>query len=119
KTFFARQILLDNPLTSDSFINDTLEHLRQTARAAVVRRDEQQIEQTFRTFAALVGVYATIDYGSPHASKTHAHLATGYLSGEVEGIVVQNMPDVLMEGARLMGQCAKILLNAEGPNGIT
>jgi hypothetical protein len=119
KTFFARQILLDNPLTSDSFINDTLEHLRQTARAAVARRDEQQIEQTLRTFAALVGVYATIDYASPHASKTHAHLAAGYLSGEVEGIVAQNMPDVLMEGARQMGQCAEMLLNAEGPNGIT
>jgi hypothetical protein len=36
----------------------------------------------------------------------------------VNGIVAQNMPDVLMEGARLMGQCAGMLLHAEGPNGI-
>jgi len=32
KTFFANQFMIDNPLTSDEFINDTLEHLRQTAR---------------------------------------------------------------------------------------
>jgi hypothetical protein len=45
KTFFTNQILIENPLTSDGFINDTLEHLRQMARLAVARRDEQQIEQ--------------------------------------------------------------------------
>jgi len=118
KTFFANQILLDNPLTSDGFINDTLEHLRQTARVAVARRDEQQIEQTLRAFAGLVRIYSAIDYASPHASKTHAHLAAGYLSAEVNATVAQNMPDVLMEGARLMGECAGILLHTEGPNGI-
>src|SRR5690606_34203571 len=48
KTFFSNQLLLDNPLTSDGFINDTLEHLRQTARIAVTRGDEQQIEQTLQ-----------------------------------------------------------------------
>jgi hypothetical protein len=110
KTFFTNQILLDNPLTSDGFINDTLEHLRQTARVAMARRDEQQIEQTLRAFAELVRVYAAIDYSSPLASKTHAHLAAGYLSAEVNAIVAQNMPDVLMEGARLIGQCAGMLL---------
>lgn len=118
KTFFANQILIDSPLTSDRFINDTLEHLRQTARVAVARRDEQQTEQTLRAFAELASVYAAIDYAIPLASKTHAHLAAGYLSAEVEAIVAQNMSDVLMEGARLMGQCAGMLLHAEGPNGI-
>jgi hypothetical protein len=118
KTFFANQILFDNPLTSDAFINDTLEHLRQTARIGISRGDEQQIEQTLSAFANLVRVYAAIDYGSPNASKTHAHLAAAYLSGAVERIVPHNMPDVLMEGTRLMGQCADVLLAAEGPNGI-
>jgi hypothetical protein len=119
KTFFAYQFMLDNPLTSDGFINDTLEHLRQTARIGVTRGDEQQIEQTLRAMAKLVRVYLAIDYASPHASKTHAHLAAGYLTGEVERIVPHNMPDVLMEGVRLMGQCADILLAAEGPQGIS
>ncbi len=119
KTFFADQLLRENPLTSDGFINDTLEHLRQTARIGVTRGDEQQIEQTLRAIAELVRVYLAIDYASPHASKTHAHLAAGYLTGEVERIVPHNMPDVLMEGVRLMGQCADMLLAAEGPQGIT
>ena len=122
KTFFAYQLLLDNldnPLTSDGFINDALEHLRQTARIGVVRGDEQQIEQALRAMAALVRVYLAIDYVSPHASKTHANLAAGYLTGEIERIVPHNMPDVLMEGVRLMGQCADMLLAAEGPQGIT
>ncbi len=118
KTFFTYQFMFDNPLTSDSFVNDTLEHLRQTARVAVSRGDEQQIEQAFRAFAALVRVYAAIDYASLGASKTHAHLAAGYLTGEVERIVAHNMPDVLMEGVRLVGQCADILLATEGPEGI-
>jgi hypothetical protein len=118
KSFFAYQLMFDNPLTSDSFIIDTLEHLRQTARAGVSRGDEQQIEETFRTLARLVGVYAVIDYASLGASKTHAHLAAGYLTGEVERIVPHNMPDVLMEGVRLMGHCAGLLLAAEGPKGV-
>ena len=118
RTFFSYQFVLENPLTSDGFITDTLEHLRQTARIGISRGDEQQIEQTFRTLAALVRVYAAIDYGRPEASKTHAHLAAGYLTGEVERIAPHNMPDVLMEGARLMGQCADLLLAAEGPDGI-
>lgn len=118
KTFFTYQIILDNPLTSDSFINDTLEHLRQTARIGISRGDEQQIEQTLNAFVALVNIYAAIDYRSLDASKTHAHLAAGYLTAEVERIVPYSMPDVLMEGTRLMGQCAHVLLAAEGPSAI-
>ncbi len=118
KTFFANQPMLDNPLTTDGFINDTLEHLRQTARIGVTRGDEQQIEQTLRVMARLVRLYTSIDYANPYASKTHAHLAAGYLTGEVERIVPHNMPDVLMEGVRLMGQCADMLLATEGPQSI-
>jgi hypothetical protein len=118
RTFFAPEIILDNPLASDGFINDTLEHLRQNARIGVAHGDEQQIEQALRAMAQLVEVYLTIDYARRHATKTHAHLAAGYLSDEVKRTVPHNMPDVLMEGVRLMGQCAAMLLEAEGPNGI-
>jgi hypothetical protein len=118
KTFFADQLLLDNPLTLDGFISDTLEHLRQTARIGITRGDEQQIEQTLRVMASLVRVYIAIDYANPQASKTHAHLAARYLTDEVDRIVPHNMPDVLMEGVRLMGQCADMLLATEGPQSI-
>lgn len=118
RTFFTYQFMLENPLTSDNVINDTLEHLRQTARISISRGDEQQIEQTLRGLAALVRVYATIDYNTIGASKTHAHLAATYLTTEVERIIPHNMPDVLMEGARLMGRCADHLLAVEGPDSI-
>jgi hypothetical protein len=32
KTFFANNILLDNPFVTDGFINESLEHLRQNVR---------------------------------------------------------------------------------------
>jgi hypothetical protein len=119
KTFFGSNLMFDNPLTTDGLVNDTLEHLRQTARIGIARGDEVQIEQTLRALAALVRVYLAIDYASLRASKTHAHLAAGYLSAEVERVVSHNMPDVLMEGVRLMGQCADMVLAAEGPQGIS
>jgi hypothetical protein len=118
RTFFTDWPLFEEPVSMDSFINDTLEHMRQTARIAIARGDEQQIKQTLQVLAALVRVYAGIDYGTPRASKTHAHLAVYHLTSEIERIVPQNMPDVLMVGARLMGQCADFLLAAEGPEAV-
>jgi hypothetical protein len=118
RTFFSYHSMIENPLTTDSFINDTLEHLRQTSRIAISRGDEQQIQQTLRAFAALVRVYIAIDYADPQASKTHAHLAAAYLTGDVERVVSSDLPDVLTEGVRSIGQCADMLLRTEGPNGI-
>ena len=116
KTFFARHLMLDNPLVSDGFINDTLEHFRRISRIGIARADEQQIEQSLRAMVALARVYLSIDYSDKYASNTHAHLAVAYLSGCVEEIVPHKMADVLMEGMRLMGQCADLLLAVEGPD---
>lgn len=107
KTFFTNHLIMDNPLSTDGFINDTLEHLRQNVQIGISRGDEQQIEQTFQAMAALSRVYLNIDYASDHASKFHAHLASGYLSDAVQSIIAHNMPDVLMEGVRLMGSLAQ------------
>ena len=70
KTFFANVLMSDNPLTSDGFITDTLEHLRQNVQIGISRGDEQQIEQTFRAIAALCRIFLNIDYATEHASKT-------------------------------------------------
>ena len=115
KTFFTDHYIFTNPLSSDGFINDTLEHLRQNIQIGISRGDEQQIEQTFRAMAQLCQVYLGIDYSNEHASKTHAHLAAAYLTGAVESVVPHNMPDVLMEGVRLMGQAALLILNNKEP----
>jgi hypothetical protein len=118
KTFYTSNILIENPLTTDGFINNTQEHLRQHAHAAVARRDEKQIEQTLQAMAGLVQVYLGIDYSSPMASKTHAHLAAGYLSAAVEGAVPHNMADVVLEGLRLMGKSAQFFLAYGKPDDV-
>ena len=118
KTFFGDYPFVDNPLTTDGLINSTLEHLRQNIRVGISRGDEQQIDQTLRTMAALVQVYLRIDYSDPHASKTHVHLAAGYLSEAVKTVAPHNMGDVLMEGVRLMGQSAHFILTRSVPQDI-
>lgn len=110
KTFFADNYLFDNPLTSDGFINNTLEHLRQNVQIGVSRADEQQIEQSFRALAQLCHVYMDIDYATENAIKSHAHLAAEYLSGAIETVIPHNMPDVLMEGGRLLGEVAQLIV---------
>lgn len=118
KTFFAQVLMVDNPLVNDGFINNTLELLRQNLRTGVTRGDEQQIEQTLRTMAMLVEVYVEIDYASEHVSKTHALLAANYLYEGVKSIVPHDMPDVLMEGVRLMGKSANQFLSYDEPNSV-
>ena len=119
KTFFCHNAFFNNPLASDGFINDTLEHLRQNVQVGISRGDEQQIEQNFKAIAQLCQIYLKIDYATEYASKTHAHIASAYLSGAVEAVVPQNMPDVLMEGVRDMGNVAQLILQHKEPEHIT
>ena len=118
KTFFASNPFVENPLATDGFINDSLEQLRQHGQAALARRDEQQIEQTLQALAALVQVYLSIDYSSPLASKTHAHIAAGYLSSTAQSVIPHNMADVLLEGLRLMGRSAQLILARGKPDDV-
>lgn len=118
KTFYANNSFVDNPLASDGFINGTLEQLRQNMQNGIARGDEQQIELTLQAMAKLVRVYLNIDYSTPYASKSHAHLAASYLENAVESVIPHNMADVLMEGQRLMGQSAQHLLVFGNPNDI-
>ena len=107
KTFYTNTALIDDPRSRDSFITDTLEHMRQSVQSGIVRRDEQQIEQTLQALGALVRLYQGIDYSSPYATKSHAHLAAGYLANAVQAVLPHDMTDVLLEGMRLMGQSAR------------
>ena len=110
KTFFADDYLFENPLTTDAFFNDTLEHLRQNLQLGISRRDEQQIRQTLQALAALVQVYLRIDYSKGGDSKSHAQLAAGYLANAVQDIVPHGMADVLLEGQRLLGRSAQYIV---------
>jgi hypothetical protein len=93
--------------------------LRQNVRIGVTRNDEQQIEQNLKALATLVSIYITIDYSNEHdTTKHHASLAAGYLAAAVESVIPHNMPDVLMEGTRLMGQSAQLFLACGDPTDI-
>lgn len=116
KTFYGNNLFIQNPLASDDFINDTLEHLRQNAQAAITRQDEQQIVQTLQAIDSLVQVYLRIDYSSQLATKSYALLAAEYLSSAVQAVVSHDMADVLIEGQRLMGQSAQRILDLRNPN---
>ena len=118
KTFYADDPFVHNPFSSDSFINDTLEHLRQSAQSGIARRDEQQIEQILQTMSALVQVYLGIDYSSLYAKNSHAELAAGYLASAVQAVVPHDMADVLMEGQRLMGQSAQGIVAYGSPDDV-
>lgn len=118
RTFFANNPYLENPLFNDSVINDTLEHLRQNMQIGLARRDEQQIKQTLKAMAALVQVYLGIDYSNSDAEKSHAQLAAVYLTSAVQAAEPHDMADVLLEGQRLMGQCAQCILKHRKPNDI-
>ena len=111
KTFFAHNPMFDTQFSTDAFINDSLEHLRQNVKIGIARGDEQQIEQTFKAMTALCHIFMDIDYVTEHASKAHAHLAATYLSGAVQSVVPHSMPDVLMEGVRLMGEVGQLVLS--------
>jgi hypothetical protein len=119
KTFFAHNPVLDIPQATDGFINDTLEQLRQLAHTATARGDEEQIRQVLTALAGLVKIYMAIDYATEHIdNKQHAQLAVSYLTSAVESVLPRNLPDVVMEGVRLMGRSSQRFLAASSPNDI-
>jgi hypothetical protein len=106
KTFIGVNPLVDTPLTSDGFFNETLEALRQVVQAGISRGDEREIEQALRGLGALSLLYTSIQYGDEREAKHHARLAAGYLESAIESVVPHNMPDVLITGVRVLGNVA-------------
>lgn len=110
KTFFTSNAFVENPYATDNFINDTLEHMRQTVVVGISRGDEQFIEQLFATFESLAGLYMSIDYSTELAAKTHAQLVSGYLCDSVKSVDSVKMVDVAMEGVYRIRRIAELHL---------
>jgi hypothetical protein len=105
-TFVGVNPMMDTPLTSDGFCNETLDALRQIVQSGISRADERQIEQAFRGLAGLALLYTSVPYGNEHTAKHHARLAAGYLESAIESVVPHDMPDVLLAGVRVLGEVA-------------
>lgn len=110
KTFFSHNVFIDSNLSTDDFINKTLENLRKILRTGITSGNEEQIVNIFRTYQALALVYLDIEYVDGNPSKHHTILATGYLENGINDILIHNMPDVQMEGVRLMGELVQHML---------
>ncbi|MFB3431775.1 MAG: hypothetical protein ABL309_12705 [Phycisphaerales bacterium] len=113
KTFIASHefsSLAGMSVESDSFISSTLEQLRQYVQVALARKDEQQIEQIFGSFSALVGVYLCIEYVGNGDSRYHAELSWSYLSSAVKVSLSLKSPDVLMDGVEKLGVAGRAIV---------
>ena len=115
KTFFSNSYIFDNPLASDRFLTNTLEHLRQNVQVAISRKDEQFIEQNLQSLLQLTQLYLFIEYGDEHAVRSHAHLISGYLTSAVESVIPHDMADVLIEGVSLLGNAARLIVAHDKP----
>jgi hypothetical protein len=111
KTFFAQNGFIDVPYSTDPVINHSLEQLKRQFRFAVGRRDEEHVNMLLEAYGDLAALYAEIDYGRPEADPWHANLAIGYLQNDIRSTIPQNLPDSLMQGVRVLGRCAMVLLN--------
>lgn len=117
-TFAGSNPLFDIHGTTDGFINTSLEQLRQTMKAALAKGDERLAESTLRAIGGLYEVYLEIDYRGPNKSKHHALIASSYMVSAVKTIIPHNMPDLMMEGIRLMGRASRIALDHTSPTEI-
>ncbi len=115
KTFFSNNYFIDNPLASDSFLMNTLEHLRQNVQVGISRHDEQFIEQNLKSLLQLTQLYLSIEYDDVRAVRSHAHLVSGYLTNAVESILPHDMADVLIEGVTLLGNAARLIVLHDKP----
>lgn len=115
KTFFSNNYFFANPLASDSFLTNTLEHLRQNVQVGISQKDEQFIEQNLQSLLQLTELYLSIEYGDEHAVRSHAHLVSGYLASAVESIIPHDMADVLIEGVSLLGTAARLIVAHDKP----
>lgn len=111
KTFFTDNLLVENPLSRENFLSETLEHLRQNISSGLKRGDEQQLEQTFRVMGGLAIAYSNADFSESQGIKSSPGLAARYLSSAVIAAIPHKMPDVLMEGAIQMGTAARHVIS--------
>jgi hypothetical protein len=112
-SFVPTSPFFEMPEIEDGFLTHSLEELRQYVDVALARADERQVRLALEAFAVLCGHYAAVDYGRPQV-MTHAHLALGYLTGAVQSVIPHGMTDVVMAGARYIGEASRGMIARDG-----
>lgn len=119
KTFLFEFPLFNIPNHLDSFIQDTLELLRQNLQIGITSGDEQRITQLLEAFKNLCLLYLNIDYSTKFPAKCHANLASAYLADAVEFLLPHKMIDVFMNGLRMLGDVSLQLIDKSDVNTVT
>lgn len=120
KTFLTVNPFIDNPLSSDSIINYTLEDVRQNINVGITTNDEQFVMQNVRLLHDLALAYYQIDYSTERAEKWHSHLATRYITSAIEEqCLPNNLIEVTLESVRLLGNLALVELSKGDIENIT
>lgn len=114
KTFISvSPLMMDDSGATDTFINETLEYLRQNTKLCLAKGDETLLEQTYDAFHQLIKLYLAIEYSSPLQSKWHAALAFGYFEDALKAAITHKMPDVIMKGVKIIGSTAFLFMACE------
>ncbi|MFG0712796.1 hypothetical protein ACF8O9_08055 [Stenotrophomonas geniculata] len=115
RTFIENGFLAELAESREPFQIATLEDLRRAGLAALAKRDERQLTFIYRALQSLFLVYIDIEYARSYDTKSHAALVAQYLYALVQESATHKMPDVTMEGGRLVGLVARANLK----NGLT
>lgn len=117
-TFVGSNPFFEMPGVTDGLINSSLEQLRQTMQAALAMGDERLAGSALRAIEGLYEVYLLIEYPGRDRTKHHALLAASYMGAAVESVIPHNLPDLMMEGIRLMGRASRLALEHTSPDEI-
>lgn len=112
-SFVPTSPFFEMPEIDDGFLTHSLEELRQYVDVALARADERQARLALEALAVLCGHYAAVDYGRPQVMN-HAHLAISYLTGAVQSVIPHGMTDVVMAGARHIGEASRGMIARDG-----
>ncbi len=105
RTFIENGFLAELTESREPFQIATLEDLRRAGLAALAKRDERQATFIYRALQSLFLVYMEIEYARSYDTKSHAALVAQYLYALVHESASHKMPDVTMEGGRLVWAC--------------
>lgn len=109
--FYADTLFAKNPLSSDEYLNETIEKLKQMFDGALARNEDDFAIQSLQAFNQLVRCYADIEYkNDPLNSKPHAYIAFDILCRCVSLASSQKRIGVVLNGVRIIGSATQTIL---------
>ncbi|MDP3935580.1 MAG: hypothetical protein Q8Q56_01100 [Alphaproteobacteria bacterium] len=117
--FYVDTFIEKHPLSNDTYINNSLEKLKQLLEISLAKHDDEFAIQVLRSFYRLIDCYGNIAYRNDSLnSKPHAYMALYYLCQGVSLASTQKRIEVVLNGVRLIGAATRTLLEKSNLNNI-